>query len=581
MSLSLCMACSSTEETSRESVISWHQDIKPIFDAYCNGCHSPEGIAPFALDTLPNVREAAALIPSSIVSRRMPPFLAAPAVRPLKFDQSLSDAQIHLVTQWIELGMPEGDPNKPGVPIALELSQLSRVDVTLEMDTPYTPSVMPDEYRCFVLDWSETETRFITGFDITPGNLKLAHHAAIFIIDGALAELVDAADGRDGLGIGYRCFGSAAPPQHEGIPNKLLAAWTPGSGGLDFPDRTGIRIEPGDRVILQMHYSVLQAFGESDQTTVSFSIEDSVDVNAGNLPWLDIGWPSNPNSMRIEANESNAVFQYVGDPTLSPLLGEFAPGVNPTQGLKLYGLLPHMHKLGRSFWLQVERAGGSIERIFEIRDWDFDWQSYYVFETPVTLLPGDELRLQCSFDNSSANQPFVNGLPRDSVDVLWGEGSDDEMCTVSMYVHGIATNDVDCGQSAPANQGRFEVTFDTLDSLRTSETLDGEFMGPVSGAIYRAEDVSFSGPNDGAIPAAEFELELVDLRNGAAGPFLIDADLPAGNYQFLGYMDTDGNRDDTNGPDLNDPIMIPARAQVLQCARQQVTILFPLLLPEL
>ena len=121
MSLSLCMACSSTEETSRESVISWHQDIKPIFDAYCNGCHSPEGIAPFALDTLPNVREAATLIPSSIVSRRMPPFLAAPAVRPLKFDQSLSDAQIHLVTQWIELGMPEGDPNKPGVPIALEL----------------------------------------------------------------------------------------------------------------------------------------------------------------------------------------------------------------------------------------------------------------------------------------------------------------------------------------------------------------------------------------------------------------------------------------------------------------------------
>ena len=111
--------------------------------------------------------------------------------------------------------------------------------------------------------------------------------------------------------------------------------------------------------------------------------------------------------------------------------------------------------------------------------------------------------------------------------------------------------------------------------------LDGEFLGPVSGAIYQASDVSFRGPNEGAQPLVEFEFDEVDLRNGSDGPFLIETTLPAGEYQFLGYMDTDGNRAESGGPDLNDPIMIPARAVKLMCARQSVTIQFPLLLPDL
>ncbi len=579
--MGLSLACSEGADQVEAPSITWHQDVKPIFDAYCNDCHVPGGIAPFALDTVAAVETAAALIPGSIESRSMPPFLAAPAPRPLKFDRSLTEAQISLIQDWIELGLPAGDPDSPAAPIELEQSMLSRVDVTIGMPSPYTPTTAPDEYRCFVLEWPEMETKFITGFNITPGNLKMAHHAALFVIDSALATLVDEADGADGMGIGYPCFGSAAPPAHQGIPNKLLAAWTPGGGGLDFPAGTGIRIQPGDRIILQMHYSVLSLDMESDQTSVELSIEDTVDVNAGNLPWLDIAWPSNPASMRIEAGNDNASFEHVADPTLSPLLGEFAPGVNPTEGLKLYGVLPHMHKLGTNFWLQLERSDGTVERFFEIADWDFDWQGYYVFEAPITILPEDQLRLHCSFDNSAANQPLVGGVPRQPADVMWGEGSDDEMCTVSMYVHGIATNEIDCGDSAPANQGQFEVTFDTPNSLRSSEMLDGEFVGPVSGAIYQASDVSFSGPNEGAQPLAEFEFDEVDLRNGSDGPFLIETTLPAGEYQFLGYMDTDGNRAESGGPDLNDPIMIPARAVKLTCARQSVTIQFPLLLPDL
>ncbi len=559
----------------------WHQDIKPIFDAYCNNCHTEDGIAPFALEQLDDVKVVAGLIANSVQSRTMPPFLAAPAARPLQYDVSLSDTQIEAIVSWIEEGMPEGNAEEPGPSIDLPISTLSRVDLTLGMPEPYTPTLMPDEYRCIVLDWPETQATYITGYDFKPGNLAINHHAAIFLIDAPFVEVVDAADGADNKGIGYPCFGSPAPPGNEGIPNKLIAAWTPGGGGVNFPQGTGIRVEPGARVILQMHYSTLEAAGESDQTTLDLRLDESVEKNAGNLPWLDIGWPTNPETMMIPAHADSVAHEHVADPTQSPLLGEFAPGVDPTQGLVLHGLLPHMHKLGKAFWVQVERSDGTQERIFTIENWDFDWQGYYLFQEPVVVMPGDQLRMHCEFDNSPAKQPFLNGEKREPEDVVWGEGTYDEMCTASIYINGVAEASTDCPGSTPAQEGQFEVTFDAPATVRDHANLEGELRGPVSGSIYRDEDVSFTGPMDGAEPVASFSFDEIDLRNGPSGPHIIDAVLPAGEYQFLGYMDTDGNAEAQGGPDLHDPIMIPSRASTLQCAKESVTINFPLLLPQL
>ena len=44
------------------------------------------------------------------------------------------------------------------------------------------------------------------------------------------------------------------------------------------------------------------------------------------------------------------------------------------------------------------------------------------------FLQGDELRLQCHFDNSAGNQPVVDGVPEEPRDIHWGEGTTDEMC---------------------------------------------------------------------------------------------------------------------------------------------------------
>ena len=68
--------------------------------------------------------------------------------------------------------------------------------------------------------------------------------------------------------------------------------------------------------------------------------------------------------------------------------------------------------------------------MIDIPRWDFDWQQGYAFlpGEEVIVQPGEALRVECTYDNSAANQPVVNGEQLEPRDVRWGDGTLDEMC---------------------------------------------------------------------------------------------------------------------------------------------------------
>ncbi len=571
----------SNNDVQAGETVTYAHDIKPLVDAYCVRCHGAGGVGPFELTTYEQVSAVGELVASTVQSRLMPPFLAAPAARPLRFDTSLSDAQIALFEKWVADGKLAGDDTAPAPAVELDVRQLSKTDLMITMPTAYTPTIVPDEYRCFVLDWPLEDLRFITGVNVRPGNLAVAHHAVPYLIDPDYVHLVDGADGLDGKP-GYPCFGGATPPDTDSFPTKIITGWAPGENGQDFPAGTGVRVKPGSRIVLQMHYSILDQGAQPDTTSVEFSIADEVAKNAGNLPWLNLQWVSEPDSMLIPAGAQNVIHEYVADPTLSPLLGEFVPGLDASEGIVLHSILPHLHKLGTAIWFEIDRVDGSTERIVEIGRWDFDWQGYYEFADPITMLPGDQLRIHCEWDNSANNQPITMGNRRTPTDVRWGEGTYDEMCAASIYVSGVSSGSAECADlgSVAAEMGRFSLTFDAAQ-IRGNSSIEGDLQAPILGSVYRAEDVRLSGPIDGAEPVGSFAFDEVDLREGPAGPFPLDFELPAGDYQFLGFMDTDGNATTTDGPDLNDPVMIPSQVRSLSCAEQPLTLTFPILLPNL
>jgi hypothetical protein len=52
----------------------------------------------------------------------------------------------------------------------------------------------------------------------------------------------------------------------------------------------------------------------------------------------------------------------------------------------------------------------------------------------VSVGPGDTIRVRCSFDNSTADQPVVGSKQLVPRYVLWGEGTTDEMCLAMLAV---------------------------------------------------------------------------------------------------------------------------------------------------
>lgn len=62
--------------------------------------------------------------------------------------------------------------------------------------------------------------------------------------------------------------------------------------------------------------------------------------------------------------------------------------------------------------------------MLQIDDWDFHWQGSYGFRQSEIVRRGDQVSIECHWDNSPANQ-HDGGAPKN---VNWGEGTGDEMC---------------------------------------------------------------------------------------------------------------------------------------------------------
>jgi len=135
--------------------------------------------------------------------------------------------------------------------------------------------------------------------------------------------------------------------------------------------------------------------------------------------------------------------------------------------------------------------------------------------------------------------------------------------------------------SEPADAGRLTFRFDASATVRGSDNLTDPLRGTVRGSVYRAEDVTIGGPRDGAESVMSFRFDDVDITGGVSEErYKLDMDLPAGSYQVLGFMDIDGNGEETGDPDVGDPVTLPIGAIELECAAQEAVVEFALLLPE-
>ena len=113
------------------------------------------------------------------------------------------------------------------------------------------------------------------------------------------------------------------------------------------------------------------------------------------------------------------------------------------------GIAPHMHYIGTKMKVVAESPDGKTVPLIWIKDWNFNWQSQYQYQTPIKLAKGSVIKLEAVYDNSSDNPSNPSKPPKR---VHWGEQTTDEMCLLAVQV--VTTNLADLRKIAAMRGNR-------------------------------------------------------------------------------------------------------------------------------
>jgi hypothetical protein len=433
----------------------YYADIQPIIQRSCMGCHSANGPG-WNMEDADATYERRQLVAAMTLQRLMPPWLAAPGHQEYVGDMSLDEQDLETIRQWRDAGYPRGRRVNDVAHTDHRWAHGHHAhafepDISLEVlpGRSYLPMQhQNDDYRCFVVDWTSPEPGYITGFRARPGNLQVAHHVVVHAVEPSLVERfreLEAAEEGDG----YQCFGGALPDRlgrradreayeaaYPGGMRELnrgnfwLAHWAPGMDGHVFPDGTGIRMEPGSALVVQLHYYSRDAPGQSDAgSRVEFMTQRTVERPAIHFAQTRGEWlVSEQNRSMVVQPGARATYEVSDQLTdLLPLIARLTSvPQDQIAGLEVHAVNLHMHEHGHSGVISLTDGNGRKETLLSIPRWDLRWQRDFTLANPkifsVQELRGAALNTECTFHN------------RTSQIVYGGYGSFDEMCFNFAYI---------------------------------------------------------------------------------------------------------------------------------------------------
>ncbi len=370
---------------SNQQIPTFHDKIQPIIQNKCMTCHRLDGAAPFALDSYESVRLRGRMIDFVIKDGIMPPWFAAKGTGPWANDASLDDEEKALIKDWVEGGMPKGNPRNAPVPPHFESGwTIGKPDAVFQMKEPVSipaSGVMP--YKNINVPTNFDEDKWVEKIEVLPGDRRAVHHVLVFLkspvdADKPGSQLDDLSDELSGF------FG----------------AYVPGNSALNYPQGFAKKIPKGAVLRFQMHYT---PFGTEtqDQTKIGF-------VFAKNPPKHEVHTASLANlSFAIPPGADN-------HPVASRL--------RVPSNAEILSFLPHMHVRGKAAKYELT-AEGTTTTLLDVPRYDFNWQLNYVLKKPLAVKTGDVLTYTAWFDNSEKNP----ANPDPTRTVRWGLQTFDEM----------------------------------------------------------------------------------------------------------------------------------------------------------
>ncbi len=363
----------------RKDGVTWARDVAPIVQKRCQACHRPGEIGPIPLVSYEDAAGHAAMIREVVVQKRMPPWHADPRHGKFSNDRSLAADEIATIASWIDSGSPQGDPKDLPKPVEWPKGwAIGTPDAVFslprDVDVPAQGTV---EYLYFNVPTGFAEDRWVERAEIRPGNARVVHHVLVYLkLPG---KGVHALDGS----------------------TTALVGWAPGDMPFIVSPGTAARIPREAELQFEVHYTPIGA-ATKDRTSVGLIFAKKP--------------PERETRMNIFAKLAIAIVPGAGH-------HQEQSTMTFREDVRILTLMPHMHVRGKSYKYEAIWPDGKTEMLLSVPRWDFNWQSVYRFETPVSLPRGSKIRQTAHWDNSD-NNPLN---PDPSKKVRWGLQTWEEM----------------------------------------------------------------------------------------------------------------------------------------------------------
>ena len=391
------------------AVPTFSKDVAPILYKNCTGCHRPGEIGPMSLLTYEEARPHAADMKDEIMAGHMPPWHADPRFGTFLNERRLTDQEKQTIARWADGGAPRGDakdlPPMPQFPAGWSIG---KPDAVFSMPTEYeVPATGTIEYQYFEAPTNFTEDKWVQAIEIRPGAKAVVHHVLAYCREPTPSTRPQVLRQRADLGIPAPTPPAAPPTQTSPLPRPprrlgtLVATTAPGTNAMVFRPGSALLMKAGSTLVFQVHYT---ANGTPTKDRSSIGV-----VFAKEAP-LD--------EMRASQFLNGRLVIPAGAPDYKV---DSEVGFN--DDVHLWGLFPHTHLRGTRWEYQLVYPDGRTETILSVPGYDFNWQTYYMFEKPLVIPKGSRITASAWYDNSAAKK--TNPDPKS--EVRWGDQTWEEM----------------------------------------------------------------------------------------------------------------------------------------------------------
>lgn len=335
----------------------------------------------------------------------MPPWKADPSFSHFKNERILTDQEIDQIQRWVAQGMKRGEVSNK-TQVDNHSIEYAKPDLVFRMNSAFQLSNKGiEDYRFFHVPTHLDRDVYVSAVAFVAGNKRYVHHSRIMVDTSGQTAGIDGLSEFDPRSLAF---------QTKPLMDEFLYGWVPGNIPVAYPSGTAKLIPQGADLIFNIHYAP--------------SSEEAADLSEVHLYLSDVPVKNLIKSLSIR-EEDIANQPFVIRSETSPT---FYVSKVLEEDMNVVSLLPHMHFLGKSMTALAILPDQTQVPLISIPEWDYNWQSTYMFESSIFLPKGTLLLMTATFDNTSNNPLNPTSPPKD---VTYGWNSTDEMMNLVMYYY--------------------------------------------------------------------------------------------------------------------------------------------------